>query len=809
MKRHTKTIDTFFRKCAKTDQNATVTVSPDTASSSKEENAVLPDLSAGVLPVPPVSITSIDIGSISDTLFSNEKFLTPDQTYDLKHKALTDIFVPDEQFVFPTTDSKKKKLKFQKSWLSRWQWLSYSAAKDGAYCKWCVSFGKEFVGKGANQKIGSLVAAPFKKWKDAVDKFTSHQNTEYHKFSCVAAENFLKVSRKEKDDVMTLLDSKRKKEREQNRAALKPIIDTIVFCGENELPLRGHRDSGPVTLDKPIEKEGKFRALLRFKGVTDANLQNHLLESHRNASYISPDIQNEIIHICGDLIQKSIISSINKGACFSILGDETLDISGKEQFSFCVRYLTNDPQPYVREDFLCFTSITDLTAENISKIILDICTTLGLNMDKLVGQGYDGCSTFSGHISGVHERIQKLYPKAIYVHCASHRLNLVLSQSTNVPVIRNCLGVVGEITNLFRNNALASDLLKAKISNLLPASKKTRLTGLCQTRFIERQVAITEFIELFPAIVESLEELSLSGRTVSTTASTLLSSIEKGGFVVGLYVCESVFNKTLPLARYLQKIDIELSSAIKYTDDVISIFQEMREGKEKQNEPGSHIFKEFSAIFEKAERTMQEVFSSKIDVPRLASKQTKRDNVPHNTPEEYYRRIVFHPCLDNLIQGLQERFSKNRNVLEAFDILLPKNTNPAKVQKLKSLELFYKEKTSQSALESEYLLWCHKWSTTPKEDIPQSLMTTLDTCDVNFYTHINYLLQVLVTLPVSTCQVERSFSSLKRIKTYLRNSMESERLNGLALMSIHYPVPFSTDQVLDEMAKKPNRKLLL
>lgn len=809
MKRQTKTIDTFFRKCAKTDESVKVTVSqPDGATSPEDEIAVLPDSSVGTLPVPSVSITSVDIGSISDALFSNEKMLVP-EAYELKQKTLNDLFVPDEKFVFPTTELKNKKLKFQKNWLNRWPWLSYSAAKDGAYCKWCVSFGREFVGKGSNQKIGSLVAAPFKKWKDAVDKFTSHQNTEYHKFSCVAAENFSKIAKREQDDVMTLLDSKRKKEREQNRAALKPLIDTVVYCGENELPLRGHRDSGSVTLEKPEDKEGKFRALIRFKASTDKNLQNHLLESHRNASYVSPEIQNEIIQICGDLIQKHIVTSINKAECFSILGDETLDISGKEQFSFCVRYLSNDPQPTMREEFLCFTSITDLTAGNISKVILDICNSLGLNMNKMVGQGYDGCSTFSGNISGVHERIQELYPKAIYVHCAAHRLNLVLSQSTNVPNIRNSFGVVGEITNLFRNNPQANDLLKEKISSMLPSSKKTRLTGLCQTRFIERQVAITDFLELFPAIVESLEELSLSVRNISTTASTLLSSVEKGGFVVGLYVCEFVFEKTLPLARYLQKTDVELSSAVKYTDDIASFFKEIREGKEAENEPGSFIFKEFSDLFGKAEQTMQEVFSSKIEVPRQASKQTKRENVPHNTPEEYYRRVVFHPCLDAIIQGLQDRFSKNRSVLEAFDILLPKNIDPAEVKKLKSLELFYKEKTTQSAVENEYLLWCHKWRVIPKEKRPQSLMAALDACNKNFYSDIHYLLNVLVALPVSTCEVERSFSSLKRIKNYLRNSMLNERLNGLALMSIHYPVPFTTDQVLDEMAKKPNRKLIL
>ena len=59
-----------------------------------------------------------------------------------------------------------------------------------------------------------------------------------------------------------------------------------------------------------------------------------------------------------------------------------------------------------------------------------------------------------------------------------------------------------------------------------------------------------------------------------------------------------------------------------------------------------------------------------------------------------------------------------------------------------------------------------------------------------------------------TAEVEESFSSLKRIKTYLRNSMENERLTGLALLAVHYPVPITAGEVLDEMARRGNRKIL-
>ena len=46
------------------------------------------------------------------------------------------------------------------------------------------------------------------------------------------------------------------------------------------------------------------------------------------------------------------------------------------------------------------------------------------------------------------------------------------------------------------------------------------------------------------------------------------------------------------------------------------------------------------------------------------------------------------------------------------------------------------------------------------------------------------LLNILITTPMTTAEAERCFSTLKRIKTFLRNSMGQERLNALAMLSM-------------------------
>uniref|UniRef100_A0A914ENR4 HAT C-terminal dimerisation domain-containing protein n=1 Tax=Acrobeloides nanus TaxID=290746 RepID=A0A914ENR4_9BILA len=70
------------------------------------------------------------------------------------------------------------------------------------------------------------------------------------------------------------------------------------------------------------------------------------------------------------------------------------------------------------------------------------------------------------------------------------------------------------------------------------------------------------------------------------------------------------------------------------------------------------------------------------------------------------------------------------------------------------------------------------------------------------------LLQIFATIPVSSASAERGFSALKRIKTYLRNAMTEERLNGLALAHINNEIEISPDKIVSMMAEMGPRKFL-
>ena len=69
----------------------------------------------------------------------------------------------------------------------------------------------------------------------------------------------------------------------------------------------------------------------------------------------------------------------------------------------------------------------------------------------------------------------------------------------------------------------------------------------------------------------------------------------------------------------------------------------------------------------------------------------------------------------------------------------------------------------------------------------------------NMLCEVNKLLMLYLTFPVTTSTAERSFSSLRKVKTYLRNTMSACKLNNLLLMHVHQN---RTDQLdLTEIAK--------
>ena len=94
-------------------------------------------------------------------------------------------------------------------------------------------------------------------------------------------------------------------------------------------------------------------------------------------------------------------------------------------------------------------------------------------------------------------------------------------------------------------------------------------------------------------------------------------------------------------------------------------------------------------------------------------------------------------------------------------------------------------------------------------DILSSLPDTIKTAHPELYPSIYMILCVIASMPVSKVTAERSFSVMRRVKTYLRNTMTTDRISGLGLLNVYREKELTSDYVLDMFTRMKNRKLAL
>ncbi|CAN7977490.1 unnamed protein product [Ixodes persulcatus] len=440
-----------------------------------------------------------------------------------------------------------------------------------------------------------------------------------------------------------------------------------------------------------------------------------------------------------------------------------------------------------------------MTGKGLASTIMKSLNDIGVATEYLRAQAYDGAASMSGAYNGVQALIRQQFPNAIYVHCGSHSLNLSLSSACSVPQIRNCMGTIAKVCEFFhtpKRQAALSD----QIEKLVLKPCVTRLKSLCPTRWVQRHDALNVFVELRKPVLVTLQDIATNwnDRESSSNAQLLLSALQRSEFLVSLFVAEKVFSFSLPLSKYLQTVNLDLSSAVELAEDVLGNVRSIR----------SRAHEEFQKLFDHISSNCANLGLS-IEVPRVVGRQTTRWNVESANPEEYFRRCIFIPFLEAFAEQMDERFVKHKSILAQFQVLLPSSSSPLPNSNDEGAVRLLCERYHTdvadgiSSVVGELHLWYKRLQRLGK--YPTGPLEALETCPSLMFPVIQKLLQIMATLPVTTSTSERSFSTLRRLKTYLRNTTGALRLNGLALLNVHREVSVSADESLDELATKPRR----
>ena len=127
------------------------------------------------------------------------------------------------------------------------------------------------------------------------------------------------------------------------------------------------------------------------------------------------------------------------------------------------------------------------------------------------------------------------------------------------------------------------------------------------------------------------------------------------------------------------------------------------------------------------------------------------------------------------------------------------------------LRVYYEDDLPSSrSLDIELDLWEAKW------DCESSLAEDLNTpvkalphADQDNFPNIRTLLLIMVTLPITSCECERSISLLRLVKSTLRTTMSEDRLNGLVLMQYYHDIQLNPDEIVAEFAQCHPRRMEL
>ncbi|CAH1110530.1 unnamed protein product [Psylliodes chrysocephalus] len=336
-------------------------------------------------------------------------------------------------------------------------------------------------------------------------------------------------------------------------------------------------------------------------------------------------------------------------------------------------------------------------------------------------------SLISGALRGAQAIVRQSYPKALYVHCSSHCFNLALSDGCSVAEVRNCLGTIETVYNFF-NFPKRQRVLEHEINKLEEKPKIEKLKRLCPTRWIQRHDAVNAFVSLLNPLINALFEISTwTDKKTATDAQLLSSAICQSSFLLCTFMVKYVFSLTLPLSKYLQTPNLDLSLALQSAENVNKSLTKMRQDDKKS----------FSDIYLETKRICDE-FDITILQPRTTYRQINRNNVPGSSPEEYYRRAIYIPFLDQIIQAIDAKFLNHKNTLEPFQKLLC-NNNSLDIKEVfnstQQLLEFYE--LDDSGAMGEVILWVQFIK--DKTEKPRSAIEALERCNKNLFPTIHKL----------------------------------------------------------------------
>jgi len=256
------------------------------------------------------------------------------------------------------------------------------------------------------------------------------------------------------------------------------------------------------------------------------------------------------------------------------------------------------------------------------------------------------------------------------------------------------------------------------------------------------------------------------------------------------------------ISKKLQSVHIDLTTVVTLYKSLIHYIQDLRNS---------------FAYYEKLGKEKSGVDQYKIERKRKRKMPYGESNQNNSTfqQSDSFRVNIFTVILDSLLTELNKRKSAYDTVNIKFGFLF--NLTKLPLSKVREqaiqLQLEYLENLG-SSFSNECIHFRSHLSGLEDNNLPIIVIDLYkifkDPNISSLCPYIEIALRMYLCSPVSNCSAERSFSALKRIKSYLRSTIDNDRLNSLAILSIEAEITSSLKykEVIEEFSlQKAHRKI--
>ena len=652
---------------------------------------------------------------------------------------------------------------FQLSWYSSFNWLSYCLTHNKVFCYYCRTATASRLVTFSKKSNDAFVSVGFDNWKKALKRFREHEVSHMH------TESYMKLKSLQRDSIANQLCNLKATGQKCNREMLFKVLSSLKYLLRQGLPIRGH-----------YEENGNLMQLLQCRSEDIDDLKTWISRK----KYLSHEIINEQIEIMAHHLLRGLLAKIQAAEYFALIGDETRDVSGKEQFAISVRWVNS--AYVINEDLITLAEVEQTDGATLAATLKNVLMCNGLQISKCYGQAYDGASNMSGHLNGVAARIQKEQPQAHYIHCVAHSLNLCLQDcGQNCRAIREALTVTIELASIIRASPKRLAQFRHLQEELSPGSPG--LKPLCPTRWTVRVEALHAVIMNYSVLRCELEKIGEeSCGEASRKSLGVLSIMERLTTFFGLKLSFLIFSAMEQLSKTLQYKDInaqEVSTAVNAAKRFL----------ERQRDPLAFESFYSSVVEEARELTEDPVLPRQRHIPRRVD-----DGAPNHhfqTPEDFFRQQYFE-VLDLLMNEITQRFNQPAfSVLHEMEIMIIDSCNGKTHAISPNFEGLYAYCLDIPKLKAQLSLLPDVLKT-GNIDYKMGIkkVTTINTVCQLFETckfpktmleEVHKVLQLYLTIPLSSATAERAFSTLRRLKSYLRSTMTQKRLNHVVLLNTH------------------------